>query len=66
MTVVVVVAVIVVYCREYIILSCSGSGRVGDGGRVSGGNGGSDSGSRSDCGSGGTVSGGNGSGCGWL
>ena len=56
--VIVVVAMIIVYCREYIILSCSvRGGRVsgGDngigGGRVDGGGGdGGDSGSSSDCG----------------
>ena len=54
---VVVVTVIVVYCREYIILSCGSGGRVGGGG----------SGSGNDCGGGGRVSGrggsGSGSGC---
>ena len=58
---VVAVAVIVVYCREYIIILCgvSGgridSGRVGR--RVGGGGGGVGSGSRGS---------GNSSGCGWL
>ncbi|XP_050289964.1 glycine-rich protein 2-like [Quercus robur] len=69
-------AVIVVYCREYIILSCGGGSeggrRVGSGnsgignGRV-GGNGGGDgsgggSGNDSDCSGGGRVGGGSGSG----
>ena len=57
----VVVAMIIVYCREYIILLCgvSGgridSGRVGR--RVGGGGGGVGSGNKGS---------GNGSGCGWL
>ena len=50
MTVVVAMAMIIVYCREYIILSCGvGSGRVGGGG--------------SGVGGGGSV---NGSSCKWL
>ena len=58
--VIVVVAMIIVYCREYIILSCS----VG-GGRVSGGDDGI-GGGRVD--GGGDDGGGSGSssGCGWL
>ena len=61
-TVVVVMAMIIVYCREYIILSCGvGGGRVGGGddgiggrrvggGGVGGGIGGGGSGSSSGCG----------------
>ena len=52
----VVVAMIIVYCREYIILSCGiGCGRV-DGGRVGGGR----------VGGGGGGGSGSSSGCGWL
>ena len=66
-TVVVAVTVIVVYCREYIILSCGSGGeggrRVGDGrvdgGRVNNGIGGE----RIGGGGGGS---GRGSSCGWL
>ena len=66
---VVAMAMIIVYCREYIILSCGvGGGRVGSGddgiggGRVGSGGGGVGGG-------GGGVGGGgsgNSSGCGWL
>ena len=64
-TVVVLMAMIIVYCREYIILSCGvGGGRV-DGGRVGGGDDGI--GGRR-VGGGGVGGGGSGSssGCGWL
>ena len=54
---VVAVVVIIVYCREYIILSCGvGGGRV-DGGRVG------DGGDGGGVGGGGSDSSGN---CGWL
>ena len=69
MTVVVAMAMIIVYCREYIILSCGvgggkvsggddgiGGGRVGSGGGGVGGGGGGVGGGGS----------GNSSGCGWL
>ena len=52
-TVVVVMAMIIVYCREYIILSCGvGGGRVGGGDDGIGGRrvGGGGSGSSSGCG----------------
>ena len=63
-TVVVAMAMIIVYCREYIILSCGV-----DGGRVGGGDDGIGGGRVGSGGGGGGVgSGGSGnsSGCGWL
>ena len=64
-TVVVVMAMIIVYCREYIILSCGvGGGRV-DGGRVGGGDDGI-GGRRVGGGGVGGGGSGNSSGCGWL
>ena len=64
-TVVVAMAMISVYCREYIILSCGvGGGRV-DGGRVGGGDDGI-GGGRVGGGGGGGGGSGSSSGCGWL
>ena len=65
MTVVVAMAMIIVYCREYIILSCGvGGGRV-DGGRVDGGDDGISGRRVGGSGIGGGGSGSS-SGCGWL